>query len=77
MKTQPIILLYDRAWNDATVIRTRDVNSSDSISISGDEATPKKRACKSASLDSDSYGETTSLLRNMMGSMSQCYEWQE
>ncbi|KAG2336562.1 hypothetical protein BDR05DRAFT_1005736 [Suillus weaverae] len=78
-KETEIFRLIDKvAWNDATVIRAHNINSSDSISISDDETTPlKKRAHKSASLNSDSYGKTTSLLRNMMGSMSQCYEWQE
>ncbi|KAG2092537.1 uncharacterized protein F5147DRAFT_657689 [Suillus discolor] len=77
-ETEIFRLIDEVAWNDATVVRTHDINSSDSISITDDETTPlKKRARKSASLDSDSYGETTSLLRNMMGSMSQRYERQE
>ncbi|KAG1823920.1 uncharacterized protein BJ212DRAFT_1296436 [Suillus subaureus] len=42
-ETEMFRLIDEVAWNDATVIHTHDINSSDSISISDDETTPLKK----------------------------------
>ncbi|OAX35524.1 WD40 repeat-like protein [Rhizopogon vinicolor AM-OR11-026] len=68
-KTQIFRLIDEVAYNDATVDRIYDADSSYTISISDDEVPPMKSARKSASLDSDAYTEITTLLRNMMGLM--------
>ncbi|KAH7921579.1 hypothetical protein BV22DRAFT_1132169 [Leucogyrophana mollusca] len=71
-------LLIDAvAKNDDTVVRSHDINSSDSISDADETPSIKKRSRKAASFNNSSYVETTSLLHEMMENMSRRHKKQE
>ncbi|KAF9233870.1 hypothetical protein BU15DRAFT_66190 [Melanogaster broomeanus] len=62
-------------YDDETISHTHDVNSNDPIS--DNEGPPKKKLRKSSSTEPDNLGETASLLRDVIGTISKHHERQE